>query len=228
MSLKSFNSDFSVYDRDDQLSVLKKVYQLLSLDKNVFPYQKSLSIISKFKSQQITPENFFEYNDETSQNIRFHEMYKAYNGYLKANNAMDFDDILLYTVILFEKKSEILNKYQSQFQYIMIDEYQDTNFVQFNIIHLLAKKHQNLCVVGDDDQSIYGWRGANVQNILSFEKDYKNVKTIKLEQNYRSTSCILNLANNIIKNNKTRHPKQLWTDIEGDDLPQLISHDNEH
>jgi DNA helicase-2/ATP-dependent DNA helicase PcrA len=226
--LKGFNSDFSVYDRDDQVTVVKKVYKAHNIDKDVFPVQKTISLISKFKSQLITPENFFDYQDNRIQNKTFHLIYKSYCDYLKHNNAMDFDDILLYMVELLEMSPDVLNKYQNQFRYIMIDEYQDTNYVQFKIIHLLSKKHQNLCVVGDDDQSIYGWRGANVENILSFEKDYKNVKTIKLEQNYRSTTCILNLANDIIKNNKNRHSKELWTNIEGDQLPQLISHDNDN
>jgi len=141
---------------------------------------------------------------------------------------MDFDDILLNTVNLFENHTDVLEKYQMQLQYIMVDEYQDTNLVQFKFINMLADKFKNICVVGDDDQSIYGWRGANVQNILSFEQDYKNVKTIKLEQNYRSTSSILNLANNIIIHNKNRHLKHLWTDNESEKIPVLISHDSEY
>lgn len=227
-SLVNYNSDFSVYDRDDQLSVLKKVYHSENIDKSVYPINKILSIISKYKSQMINPDNFFDFNNESKINILFHKIYLAYSNYLKQNNAMDFDDILLNTAQLLEENKSIRDKYRAQLQYIMIDEYQDTNLVQFNIIHNLAKIHQNLCVVGDDDQSIYGWRGANVQNILCFEKDYNKVQVIKLEQNYRSPMPVLELANSIIKNNKNRHTKSLWTNIESNDLPKLISHDNEY
>lgn len=226
--LQGYNSDFSVFDRDDQLSVLKKVYIEQDIDKKIYPHQKILSVISKNKSNSIIPANFMDYNDDTAINRLFHRIYKAYDGYLLKNNAMDFDDLLIKTSQLLTNNDIVREKYSNQFQYIMIDEYQDTNEVQFNIIHTLAKKHKNLCVVGDDDQSIYGWRGANVKNILSFEKDYKNTHTIKLEQNYRSTTPILALANNLIMKNDNRHDKQLWTNIESNELPKLISHDNEY
>ncbi|MDX9870576.1 MAG: 3'-5' exonuclease, partial [Candidatus Cloacimonadales bacterium] len=208
--------------------VMRKIYKKMQIDKASYPYQKVLSIISRFKSQMIDINNFFDYYDKSKLNKLFYQIYEEYEKYLKANNAMDFDNILYYATEIFQNNPEVLEKYQKQFQYIMVDEYQDTNLVQIKFIYQLARKYKNICVVGDDDQSIYGWRGANIENILTFDEDYKNTKIVRLEQNYRSTSTILNLANNIIAHNKKRHKKQLWTQEESNVLPQLISHDNEY
>ncbi|HPK41238.1 MAG TPA: UvrD-helicase domain-containing protein, partial [Candidatus Cloacimonadota bacterium] len=226
--LPDYNAEFSVYDRDDQISVMRKIYKKMQIDKASYPYQKVLSIISRFKSQMIDINNFFDYYDKSKLNKLFYQIYEEYEKYLKANNAMDFDNILYYATEIFQNNPEVLEKYQKQFQYIMVDEYQDTNLVQIKFIYQLARKYKNICVVGDDDQSIYGWRGANIENILTFDEDYQNTKIVRLEQNYRSTSSILNLANNIIAHNKKRHKKQLWTKEESNVLPQLISHDNEY
>ena len=140
------------------------------------------------------------------------QVYTEYEKQLKANNALDFDDLLLKTVQLLQTQPDVLEYYQERFRYIMVDEYQDTNTVQFKLVSLLAGKYQNLCVVGDDDQSIYKFRGANIMNILNFEKEYPNAKVIKLEQNYRSTSTILNAANEVIRHNTGRKEKSLWTE----------------
>ena len=142
------------------------------------------------------------------------DIYAIYQNRLKENSALDFDDLIFKTVELFNKRPDILDKYQERFRYIMVDEYQDTNGAQYQLVKLLASKYYNLCVVGDDDQSIYGWRGADIKNILDFEKDFKNTTVIKLEQNYRSTGLILESANAVIKNNRTRKAKALWTDQE--------------
>ena len=214
-----FTSSFSIYDSADQKALLNKIFKKLNIDKKYFPLNKVKSVISEQKNSLILPKDFFDFNEENMFTINVHKIYKEYQATLQANNAVDFDDLLLYTALLFHENKVVLRKYQNQFKFIMIDEYQDTNYAQFKIINLLASSHQNLCVVGDDDQAIYTWRGADIKNILQFEKDYKNVKTIKLEQNYRSPSVILNLANSLIKNNHHRHDKELWTDSKSDQIP---------
>jgi DNA helicase-2/ATP-dependent DNA helicase PcrA len=214
-----FTPSFSIYDSADQKAVLNKIYKKLDIDKKYFPLNKIKSVISEQKNSLILPKNFFAFNDENIFTITAHKIYKDYQAALQANNAVDFDDLLLYTALLFHENKAVLHKYQNQFKYVMIDEYQDTNYAQFKIINLLAGSHQNLCVVGDDDQAIYTWRGADIKNILQFEKDYNNVKTIKLEQNYRSPSVILNLANSLIKNNNHRHNKEIWTDKKSAQMP---------
>lgn len=225
--LADYTSDFTIFNRDDQLSLLKKIYPVLNIDKKKIPPEKVLNIISKQKSSLILPEDFFQYKEKTENNELFHKLYSRYNDLLKKENAMDFDDLLLNTALLLKNNAEIRSKYQKMFQYIMIDEYQDTNFVQFYIMKQLAQGHQNICVVGDDDQAIYGWRGANIKNILSFHKDYDEVKIVKLERNYRSSQNILTLANQLIEKNTNRHDKKLWSDNNYNHLPELISHDNE-
>lgn len=207
-----YDNNFTIYDGDDQKTLMKDVCKLLQIDTKTYRERTILSAISSAKDEMITPEEYElnAYGDFSKKKIA--EAYKEYERQLKANNALDFDDLLVKTVQLFQTEPEILEYYQERFRYIMVDEYQDTNTVQFKLISLLAAKYKNLCVVGDDDQSIYKFRGANIQNILSFEKEFENTKVIKLEQNYRSTSTILDAANAVIKNNVGRKTKSLWTE----------------
>lgn len=207
-----YDNNFTIYDGDDQKTLMKDVCKLLQIDTKTYRERTILSAISSAKDEMITPEEYElnAYGDFSKKKIA--EAYKEYERQLKANNALDFDDLLVKTVQLFQTEPEILEYYQERFRYIMVDEYQDTNTVQFKLISLLAAKYKNLCVVGDDDQSIYKFRGANIQNILSFEKEFENTKVIKLEQNYRSTSTILDAANAVIKNNVGRKAKSLWTE----------------
>lgn len=227
-SIPPYSSSFSVFDTDDQISVLKKVCKKLNIDTKIYPVQRVHNIISKQKNNIITPDLFFDYNEKNKYSYEIQRIYQEYENALQENNAMDFDDLLMKCAILFDHSPEIVKKYQEQFRYVTIDEYQDTNYVQFKIVNMLAKKHENLCVIGDDDQAIYSWRGANIRNILDFEKDYESVVVIHLEENYRSTPSILRLANSVIVHNQSRHPKELWTKKEEGAKPQLIVHDNEH
>lgn len=209
-----YDNNFTIYDSDDQKTLMKDVCKLLQIDTKTYRERTILSAISSAKDEMVTPEEYElnAYGDFSKKKIA--EAYKEYERQLKANNALDFDDLLVKTVQLFQTQPEILEYYQDRFRYIMGDEYQDTNTVQFKLISLLAAKYKNLCVVGDDDQSIYKFRGANIQNILSFEKEFEHTKVIKLEQNYRSTSTILDAANAVIKNNVGRKAKSLWTENE--------------
>jgi DNA helicase-2/ATP-dependent DNA helicase PcrA len=210
--------DFTIFDEDDQTSIMKKVIKELNLPETNFPPKKVLNIISLQKNNLVTPDIYAKSNDSYYAN-KIGKIYEHYQKYLISNNGVDFDDLLIYTVQLFESKPDILKKYQKKFQYIMIDEYQDTNFAQYRFAYLLAKSHTNICVVGDDDQSIYSWRGADIRNILSFEDDYASPKVIRMTQNYRSPAVVLAAANELIANNKSRHPKELWTaNPEGDKI----------
>ncbi|MDN5353303.1 MAG: ATP-dependent helicase UvrD/PcrA [Candidatus Cloacimonadota bacterium] len=226
-ALLPYDSNFSIYDDADQKTVFKKIYKELDIDKKFFSMGAVRNIISRQKNSLILPDDFFKFNEKNYYTETVHKIYNRYQKYLEENNAMDFDDLLLNTAYLLHDHSQILKKYQQKFRYVMIDEYQDTNYAQFKIVNLIASAHQNLCVVGDDDQAIYSWRGADIRNILNFEKDYKNVKTIKLERNYRSPKIILNLANSLIKYNDERHPKELWTSYEDDAVPILKVLQNE-
>lgn len=210
--LEGYKSNFIVFDGDDQQKIVKECLKELNLNEKNFPPRQVLSEISSAKDKLIGPEKYFEQNMADFRKKKQADIYKLYQKKLKASNALDFDDILLKTVELFMYNPDVLRTYQTKFQYIMVDEYQDTNYCQYKLISLLAKEHQNLCVVGDDDQSIYSWRGADIENILNFERDFKGAKIIKLEQNYRSTKTILTAANSVIKNNFGRKSKQLWTD----------------
>ena len=207
-----YDNNFTIYDSDDQKTLMKDVCKLLQIDTKTYRERTILSAISSAKDEMVTPEEYElnAYGDFSKKKIA--EAYKEYERQLKANNALDFDDLLVKTVQLFQTQPEILEYYQDRFRYIMVDEYQDTNTVQFKLISLLAAKYKNLWLVGDDDQSIYKFRGANIQNILSFEKEFEDTKVIKLEQNYRSTSTILDAANAVIKNNVGRKAKSLWTE----------------
>jgi DNA helicase II / ATP-dependent DNA helicase PcrA len=222
-----FTSDFSIFDDVDQKSIFKKIYKKLDIDAKDFPVRRVSTVISNQKNSLVLPKDFFNFNEENYFTETTYKIYKEYQNFLLENNALDFDDLLMYTAILLHDNKEIRKKYADKFRYVMIDEYQDTNYAQFKIINLIAKEHQNLCVVGDDDQAIYSWRGANISNILNFEKDYKNVLTVKLEQNYRSPKSILDTANCLIKNNSERHPKELWTNITSKDKPKLLKLENE-
>ena len=207
--------NFGIYDTSDQLSIVKRILKQRNIDAEVLKPSSVLNGISMIKNK------FFDLNEglkRVAETGTLPEIVigviEEYQATLKENNAIDFDDILCIVVKLFKTHPEVLERYQDRFQYIMVDEYQDTNKIQYELIHLLAAKYENICVVGDDDQSIYEWRGADVQNILSFEKDHKNAKIIKLEENYRSTKKILHLANAVIANNETRKEKALWTQNE--------------
>ena len=222
------NSSFTIYDSGDKQQILKKIIKKLNIETKTFPVNKVASIISKQKNSLISPEEFFNFNDDNFYTKTISKIYFEYQKILVQNNALDFDDLLMQTDVLLYNHKEIREKYASIFQYMMIDEYQDTNFAQFKFANLLASSTKNICVVGDDDQAIYSWRGADIRNILQFEKDYKNVKKIFLKQNYRSTNSILDLANSLITHNKQRHAKELWSDKEKGEIPRLATLDNEY
>ena len=217
--------NYTIYDGVDQQRIMKNVLKEINLAETNFPIKKVLNIISQQKN------NLIEY-DEFSINDNFYgkylqQIYEAYQKYLIRNNGVDFDDLLLYTAKLFENHKDLLERYQERFKYVMIDEYQDTNHAQYRFAYLLAKKHKNICVVGDDDQSIYSWRGANIKNILSFEDDYEKPKIIRMTQNYRSPKRVLSAANELISRNESRHKKELWTDKENGKDISLYNTQNE-
>ena len=207
-----YDNNFTIYDTDDQKSVMKEICKRLQIDTKTLKERTILAAISSAKDELISPE---EYELSTMGDYRKQKIAMAYREYqasLKKSNAMDFDDLIMKTVELFKADREVLGSYQRRFKYIMVDEYQDTNTAQFELTRLLADDHHNLCVVGDDDQSIYKFRGANIRNILDFESVYPEAEVIRLEQNYRSTQNVLDAANAVIRNNKGRKSKTLWTD----------------
>ena len=206
-----YTNSFAVYDPVDQKLIVKNLLKEYEIDEKKFTPNSILSNISKAKEQEIGPREF----EENAGDFRDETVAKVYRGYeriLSRNNAMDFDDLILNAVRLLKENPDVLEKYQERFRYIMVDEYQDTNQLQYKLISLLAKKYGNICVVGDDDQCIYQWRGADIRNILNFEKEFPKAKVVKLEQNYRSTANILEAAHSVISNNKQRKRKKLWTD----------------
>lgn len=207
-----FTSSFTISDTDDQERMLKQVIRAMNLDEKMFVPKQVLNIISSAKNKLMDPDAYTRDAGQDFRRRKVGEIYKAYQDLLKQGNTMDFDDILVYSVQLFRDHPEVLQLYQDRFRYIMVDEYQDTNGAQYELVKSLASARENLCVVGDDDQSIYSFRGANIQNILDFEKDFPNCKVVKLEQNYRSTSNVLKAANAVIRNNEGRKDKKLWTD----------------
>ena len=207
-----FTSHFTVYDTDDQKRLIKNIMKDNGVDEKMFPIRGILSAISSAKDSLISPAEFKETAGHDYRQQTIAKIYGIYQKRLKDADAMDFDDMINYTVQLFSENEDVLEYYGSKFKYIMVDEYQDTNHAQYELIHLLSSIHGNLCVVGDDDQSIYRFRGATIENILNFEDDYKNAKVIRLEQNYRSVGNILNAANAVIANNRGRKGKNLWTD----------------
>ena len=207
-----YDTNFTIYDSDDQKTLMKDVCKYLQIDTKVYKERMFIGAISAAKDEMITPEEFALRAEGDFAKQRIARVYQEYEKQLRSNNALDFDDLLFKTVQLFQTQKDVLDYYQERFRYIMVDEYQDTNTVQFQLISLLASKYKNLCVVGDDDQSIYKFRGANIKNILNFEQQFEDTKVIKLEQNYRSTSTILDAANSVIRNNEGRKEKTLWTD----------------
>lgn len=207
-----FSRNFVIYDTSDQETVMKDCLNQLNYNDKMFPPKQVLAQIGRAKDELIDPESFSNLAGSDFRQSKIANLYTLYQKKLKSNNALDFDDIIMHTLKIFSGNPEVLNWYQDKFRYILVDEYQDTNTAQYMLVSMLAEKHRNVCVVGDDDQSIYGWRGANMRNILDFEKDFEGCRVIKLEQNYRSTGKILDAANQVIKNNNGRKQKTLWTE----------------
>lgn len=219
IDLLGFDTNFTIYDTDDQKTLMKDICKLLQIDTKIFRERSLLAAISQAKNEMVTPEEFRIQAQGDFSRQKIATVYEEYEKQMRANNALDFDDLLVKAVQLFQTQADVLDYYQERFRYIMVDEYQDTNTVQFELVRLLSAKYRNLCVVGDDDQSIYKFRGANIRNILDFEQVFPDAKVIKLEQNYRSTSNILNAANAVIRHNHGRKDKTLWTDNgEGDKI----------
>ena len=217
-ALNGYNKNFVIYDASDSKTVVKQCLKDLNLDEKQYPPNQVQANISDAKNQMMLPDAFARTADNFHRQ-KIAEVYAMYQKVLRQNNALDFDDLLLLAVQLLQENNEVREKYQTRFQYILVDEYQDTNGAQYLLTKILAEKHRNLCVVGDADQSIYGWRGADIRNILDFEKDYPDAATIRLEQNYRSTKTILAAANAVIENNQNRKPKKLWTqNAEGESI----------
>lgn len=207
-----YDNRFTIYDTDDQKTLMKEVCRKVDIDTKVYKERNLLAAVSSAKNEMILPDEFELNAGGDFGQLKIAKVYREYEAQLKANNALDFDDLLVKTVQLLETQSDVLEYYQERFRYIMVDEYQDTNTVQFRLVRLLAGKYRNLCVVGDDDQSIYKFRGANIRNILDFEHEFPDAHVVRLEQNYRSTGNILNAANGVIRNNRNRKEKTLWTD----------------
>jgi DNA helicase-2/ATP-dependent DNA helicase PcrA len=223
-----FDRSFTIYDTSDSQSLMKRILKELDMDDKTYPYRTVLGYISRSKDAMISAEAFYTSADKSGDIRKRHigRAYMEYSNRMKASNALDFDDLILFTVKLLAENPDVLDYYQRRFRYVLIDEYQDTNNLQYLLASALAGNHENICVVGDDDQSIYKFRGATIENILSFESKYKNARVIRLEQNYRSTSHILNAANDVICNNKSRKGKKLWTEKEdGDKLTLYIARD---
>ena len=225
-----YENHFTIYDTDDQKTLIKEVCRKVDVDTKVFKERSLLSLntfvsTSSAKNEMILPDEFELNAGGDFAKIKIAKVYREYEAQMKANNALDFDDLLVKTVQLLQTQPDVLESYQERFRYIMVDEYQDTNTVQFQLVSLLAGKYKNLCVVGDDDQSIYKFRGANIRNILDFEHEFPDAKVIKLEQNYRSTGNILNAANSVIANNRGRKEKSLWTENGEGELIRLRQFD---
>lgn len=220
-----YENHFTIYDTDDQKTLIKEVCRKVDVDTKVFKERSLLSAISSAKNEMILPDEFELNAGGDFAKMKIAKVYREYEVQMRANNALDFDDLLVKTVQLLQTQPDVLESYQERFRYIMVDEYQDTNTVQFQLVSLLAGKYKNLCVVGDDDQSIYKFRGANIRNILDFEHEFPDAKVIKLEQNYRSTGNILNAANSVIANNRGRKEKSLWTENGEGELIRLRQFD---
>lgn len=223
-----YEPNFVIYDGTDQKTLVKNILKENGISDREFAPQYLLAVISDQKEKGVDPEQYRETMENNYKTKAIYLVYREYQKRLRQNNAMDFDDILLNTVKLFERNEEILLRYQERFQYIMVDEYQDTNHIQYRLIRQLADRHRNLCVVGDDDQCIYQWRGADIRNILDFESDFPEAKVIKLEQNYRSKGNILDAAYSVIRNNRGRKSKRLWTDRDSGEKLRYYRADNDH
>lgn len=222
-----FDRNFIIYDSADQETLMKDCLNQLQYNEKNFPPKMVLAEISRAKDEMIYPEKYSLIAGSDFRLSKVAKLYSLYQKKLMGNNALDFDDIILHTLRIFSEYPEVLDYYQNKFKYILVDEYQDTNTAQYMLVSMLAAKHKNVCVVGDDDQSIYGWRGANVRNILDFEKDFEDCRVIKLEQNYRSTANILNAANHVIRNNSSRRAKTLWTENKDGDKVQVFEANDE-
>jgi DNA helicase-2/ATP-dependent DNA helicase PcrA len=223
-----YDKSFVIFDYSDQQTVIKDCLKELNLNDKNYPPKSMLEMIGRAKDELITPEIYSKMYAQDFRMSNVAKIYELYQKKLKQNNALDFDDIIMLTIKLLLDNPQVAEYYQRKFRYILVDEYQDTNTAQYSLISILAQGYRNLCVVGDDDQSIYGWRGANIRNILDFEKEFKDAKVIKLEQNYRSTQTILDAANHVIKNNIGRKNKRLWTDKEGGEKIKYLECSNEH
>ena len=206
-----FGTNFTIYDGDDQKTIIKEICKRFQIDTKLYRERFFMAAISAAKDELLSPDDYAKQVHGDTRKQKVAEVYREYQKQLRASNALDFDDLIFRTVELFQKDAEVLEQYQDRFRFVMVDEYQDTNTAQFKLVSLLAAKYRNLCVVGDDDQSIYRFRGANIQNILSFEEVYPDAKVIRLEQNYRSTQNILTAANEVICHNEGRKEKKLWT-----------------
>ena len=214
-----YRREFTIYDEDDRMAVIKAAAREMALDDKEYPPKALKAMISDAKNRLLTPVEWLREAGDNARNRNFSQVYERYEQTLRGNNALDFDDLLLKTLELFAGHPPVLEYYQSRFDYVLVDEYQDTNAAQYQLVRLLAGQKKNLCVVGDDDQSIYGWRGADIRNILDFEKDFPDCRVIKLEQNYRSTQNILDAANQVIAHNAGRKEKALWTEgVEGEKI----------
>lgn len=221
-----FDRGFTIYDDQDQNSIIADIMKQQNIDEKKLPKARFRAMISEAKNSSERPETYIM--EAAGQNAdTFVDVYRAYQKRLLECSALDFDDLLLYAVRLFKEQPEVLAKYRKRFRYVLVDEYQDTNYPQYQIVKLLCAEHRNICVVGDDDQSIYGWRGADIRNILDFEKDFEGAKVVRLEQNYRSTKAILDCANKVIANNTGRKSKRLWTDKPGGERVELVMVDDE-
>lgn len=219
-----YNNSFNIYDSSDQKTAIKHVLKKLDIDPKKYPEKMFIAEISKAKERYLSPDEYARIYATDYAKTKVAEVYQEYMARLKSNNAFDFDDLIYKTVELFEHNPDILEYYQDRFRYIMVDEYQDTNHIQFLLVKMLARRYRNLCVVGDDDQSIYKFRGANIENILNFEDEYPDAKVVKLEQNYRSCGNILEAANAVIHHNTGRKDKTLWTDQEkGEKISYTLS-----
>ncbi|MDI9475434.1 MAG: DNA helicase PcrA [Natronincolaceae bacterium] len=223
-----FEKNFVIYDTMDQQVVMKECLRELNLDEETLQPRVVLGAIGRAKDQLIAPDDYESEFGDDFRNKRISKLYKMYQDKLKRNNALDFDDLIMKTVRLFQTNPMVLRYYQNKFEYILVDEFQDTNMAQYTLVSLLAREHGNLCVVGDDDQSIYGWRGADIRNILGFEGDFPDARVIKLEQNYRSTRSILDAANMVVANNIDRKIKKLWTDNQNGEIIQYYQGNNEY
>lgn len=223
-----YQRSFTILDASDQLSVVKQCLKDLNIDPKQYEPRSILAVISQLKNELVTPQAYLQKVGHSPYEKVTADVYQRYQRQLKSNNALDFDDLIMLTIRLFEQEPEVLDFYQKKFRYIHVDEYQDTNHAQYKLVKLLAEQHHNICVVGDGDQSIYGWRGADITNILTFEKDYPEARVIKLEQNYRSTKRILEAANHVIENNISRKPKKLWTENQTGEKINIYIGDNEH
>ena len=222
-----YNRSFVIYDSPDQITLIKDCMRELNISDKAFDPKYVLSCISNAKDKLYSPKKYMKLNEGDISKTKIGEIYALYQDRLKRNSALDFDDLIMKTVELFNECPDVLDFYRNKFRYIMVDEYQDTSKAQYELIKLLAKQHQNICIVGDDDHSIYGWRATDIRNILEFERDYDNVKIVKLEQNYRSTQVILDAANHVIANNTERKRKRLWSDKKEGQLIKIQLAENE-